>query len=1016
MDNIARALSDSIKEGKWLSLTYDSAKEERETSFWCAIRDIDPQSKVLTVDLFNASKSYDALTSRHIHFEKIKSAQLVNLSTFDAQGDLITKIETHPLDFAWLHYENFSNNILMYLNECNQLDTDPFQKKYAMVEGIDLSLFQKNRKIALSDEEVREVVRVIYYNDLNRLDNQNNELALSVLSIDEGGKKFVVAYYEIRFNPTEKSLCLVGAIRFNSTFLIDGIRHSLGKYLDISPEEFIDGFKKDPSTYETMLKDNFQGKEVLDTRPDIMILERDMPVNVANLYELIGAKKEAGQLSVPLKAFFGDISLLNRGRSEPAIVIYDKRVNIDQMRVIYNAMKQPVTYVQGPPGTGKTQTLFNVLISAYFNGKTTLVTSMNNKPVDAITEKLVFKSKDEDVPFPFLRLGNYQETAKATLKIREILKAHFRGTPDLGKIESIKKEEVQKNGQLVDYLKQYEAKRSLQENIACAERVLTLSGPTPSLEAEIAELKKKEAALKEVTNKEVVDLFSEASKNPRYLMYLYFSSLYRLGRLQEPRYAPLREIVMIEDEQTRVSQFNAYTKDDANMKLLTEAFPLIFSTNISSAKLGSGLFSFDLVVMDEAGQCDEAKSLIPIARGNSLLLVGDKDQLQPVVVLDPAVNERLKKKYGIGSHYDYAENSIITAMEKADNISKKVLLSYHYRCGRKIISFSNQYFYGKSLKLDFANGEGEIFLNEVHNLQYRGKNNECPEEAQGVVDYIKRNALHNAVVITPFLNQQYLINSLLQEAGITSVRASTIHSVQGAEAETVILSPAISIRTSERTFKWLNEHKEIANVAVTRAQNKLVVIADAGAIEKLSQKEDNVWNELVHYATAKGNVEVLPPPTPLASIGLSNGSVNEDEFYKTMAQLCSVYKNYKVRRNVPLRDVFPKETSLAQSRFEFDSVIYQKKSLFRPEHPIIAFEVNGGEHCGDAEREFYDKKKREYCEKYKIRLIVIDNASVKDYECMRELLLKMNHEKYEQIILSFDEPDQPESPTSPSSN
>lgn len=75
-----------------------------------------------------------------------------------------------------------------------------------------------------------------------------------------------------------------------------------------------------------------------------------------------------------------------------------------------------------------------------------------------------------------------------------------------------------------------------------------------------------------------------------------------------------------------------------------------------------------------------------------------------------------------------------------------------------------------------------------------------------------------------------------------------------------------------------------------------------------------------------------------------------------------------------------------------------------------------GSHYDYAEREFYDKKKREYCEKYKIRLIVIDNASVKDYECMRELLLKMNHEKYEQIILSFDEPDQPESPTSPSSN
>ena len=39
----------------------------------------------------------------------------------------------------------------------------------------------------------------------------------------------------------------------------------------------------------------------------------------------------------------------------------DKRVNIDQMRVIYNSMKYPITYVQGPPGTGKTQTILNVV-------------------------------------------------------------------------------------------------------------------------------------------------------------------------------------------------------------------------------------------------------------------------------------------------------------------------------------------------------------------------------------------------------------------------------------------------------------------------------------------------------------------------------------------------------------------------------------------------------------------------------------------------------------------------------
>jgi hypothetical protein len=1002
MDNISRAVSDSIKEAKWLSVTYDSAKEQRDTSFWCAIRDIDSATKVLIVDMFNATKGSDALLEKRIHFEKIKSAQKVDFSTCDYQEALVKKIEDNPLEFAWLHYENFNNNILMYLDECNKLDSDPFQKNYAMVEGIDQSVFLKHRKIALTDEQVQDVVKSIYFNDIKRFDSQSNEMALSVLSIDEGGKKFVVAYYTVCFNPSEKSLRLIGDLHFNSTFLIDGKPHSLSKYTDLTPEEFIEGYKKDPASVKAMLNENFRGAEQVDTRPDLMILERDMPVNLANLYELIGSKKEAGQLSVPLKAFFGDISLRNRGRVEPAIVIYDKKINIDQMRVLYNAMKNPVTYVQGPPGTGKTQTLFNVLVSSYFNGKTTLVCSMNNRPVDGIIEKLVFTYHDEVIPFPYLRLGNNREVAAATLKIRSYFDAHFKGTPDPAKIEDIKRNEAAKTAKLVEYLQQYEARQAIEQNIECAKRVLSESKRNCDiLEEQIQELEKKLSGLKEVSNDEVVTLFQPTSENKRYQSYLYFSSLYHLGRLSLPRYAELREIVSIEDETERVNRFNSWTKIDENMKLLVDVFPLIFSTNISAIKLGSGLFSFDLTVMDEAGQCDIAKSLIPISKGNSLLLVGDKDQLEPVIVLDPAVNERLKAKYEIGKNYDYTTNSIITTMQGADNISKRIMLSYHYRCGRKIIGFSNQYFYGESLKLQFANGDGEIELQDVRNLQNRGRHNECPDEAMAVVDYVKRNAVKNAVIITPFLNQQYLINDLLAEAHVDSVKAATIHSVQGGEAETVILSPAISFRTSQKTFEWLKNHKEIANVAVTRAQKKLIVFADSGAIGKFSNTGDNVWNELVKYASAKGNVHVVPPQPKIKEIGKSNGSANEDEFFKTMAQLCSTNKDFRCDRNVMVNKVFPNDSSLKDSKMEFDLVVVQKKGFLRPERPFVAFEVNGGEHMGDPLREKDDRRKRELCQEHRITLITIPNSQVKDYECMRELLCKMNHQKYDQLLLNF---------------
>lgn len=66
-----------------------------------------------------------------------------------------------------------------------------------------------------------------------------------------------------------------------------------------------------------------------------------------------------------MRAFFGDINIKDNGMSKPKIVLFDSRINADQMFVVYCAMKNPVTYVQGPPGTGKlklySMSLFQVI-------------------------------------------------------------------------------------------------------------------------------------------------------------------------------------------------------------------------------------------------------------------------------------------------------------------------------------------------------------------------------------------------------------------------------------------------------------------------------------------------------------------------------------------------------------------------------------------------------------------------------------------------------------------------------
>ena len=91
-------------------------------------------------------------------------------------------------------------------------------------------------------------------------------------------------------------------------------------------------------------------------------------------------------------------------------------------------MVNHTTYIKGPPGTGKTETIFNVLLSAYANDKKVLVCSNNNHPVDDIFSKMTKSIKRKnfhthelmDGIFPIMRLGSNVELQETINKLRVI--------------------------------------------------------------------------------------------------------------------------------------------------------------------------------------------------------------------------------------------------------------------------------------------------------------------------------------------------------------------------------------------------------------------------------------------------------------------------------------------------------------------------------------------------------------------------------------------------------------------
>lgn len=904
MNKVAETISKAIKEGRWLDITYQHSDNET-TYFWATVVDIDVKRKCLICDIFNHNKSFDSLQGI-VKFEKIKNANTLFFTSYDVPDALIEKLNNiDPDELSWLEFDRYNSNILNYYQECSLLDSDPFQKDYYMIDGIDLTELRKSKIYKLDESQQKVLIEKVYHN--SDYESAYKELIITVFSIDRGNNKYIVCYYPLTYNPKEHSLVVSEKLMFNSSFLVEGKKNSLYRYIDTDVEEFINRFKTNYVECREEIERHLKPGEVCDSRPDILLLARDIPVNLTDTYTQIENCYQNKELSKPLEAFFGNLTRKKVTRKEPSLVIYDDRVNIDQMRVLYNSMTQPVTYVQGPPGTGKTQTILNVILCNFVANKTLLISSSNNNPVDGIIDKLTFKYYDKDVLFPYLRLGRFEEVAKSTKKILQLYSYQEKLKPDDKRINQILENNEKNNLLLRDKLKNYEMRLDLEELIESGNKLIATfkdkeSGIIKKIKSKVEENQKKLNSIPFVSDEEVLSLFKPISKDNRFLSYLYFQSLKYINKLKTPRYQALIDICKLTDDADRVKSFNNWVKDDDNMKLLMQAFPIILTTNISASRLGTTKVKFDLAIIDEAGQCNVAHALLPIARANNLLLVGDINQLRPVILLEDSVNDELMNKFNVDESYSYKANSILSVMKNHDSVSKNILLSYHYRCGKNIIDFSNKRYYKSELKTNKLNFDGDLSFIDVKNNNVSKNKNQNIDECLGIIDYIKKNNVQDATIITPFVNQEILMNDLLAKNNIKDVNCGTIHSLQGAEKDTIIFSTSISPRTSQKTYEWLKNNAELINVGVTRAKKKLIIASDYDALDKLSDKSDDLY-ALVNYIKSNGECAVAPSINTI-SIGKSNNSEAEDEFYKTISQFCSTHRYFEAERNVPFSKIF----------------------------------------------------------------------------------------------------------------
>ncbi|MEQ1666158.1 MAG: AAA domain-containing protein, partial [Bdellovibrionales bacterium] len=355
---ITTIIGKAIREGKYMNITYEN-KSGEITPFWISILDINEKNE-LRVNMFNVTKD-DPIRDAKIFISGIQTAEILKFSHYEVPDKLIQKLDEDER-LQIYEFDRYDDGILNYYLECYKANRDPFLYKAHLIPGVDLTILALKNPYQLTDEQQKLIIKDIYHNDYKKY--HDYELVISEFSIDLNAKgKFVIAYRKLTLDPVNKTLQVGRKTKFNSIFYIKDVRHSLSYYTDLSPADFEALYLKNKTEAIELLRGHFEKGELPNTRPEVVVLGYAQ-IDIAGIYDNIHTEKEQNQLQLPLKAFFQNLSLLDRkNRSEPHIALYDRNINIDQIQTIYNALKFPITYVQGPPGTGKTQTILNIIVN-----------------------------------------------------------------------------------------------------------------------------------------------------------------------------------------------------------------------------------------------------------------------------------------------------------------------------------------------------------------------------------------------------------------------------------------------------------------------------------------------------------------------------------------------------------------------------------------------------------------------------------------------------------------------------
>jgi len=543
---------------------------------------------------------------------------------------------------------------------------------------------------------------------------------------------------------------------------------------------------------------------------------------------------ESTELSPPL------IDLITSSQVSPAkkTLKYDYLPGLlssPQKKVISIAATANLGCVSGPPGTGKSYTIAAIAAEHMARGESVLIVANNDAALNVIADKLDDNFGLSDVS---IRAGQKEFLKQLKDYIADLLSGYFSGElakePQL--CESQLKELNNSLGQLETSFVKF-----CQQAIVRGQRLKRLERKSPWIKrlylaftsSRIRELAKQWTFLEDINHQHI----TREKLAGDYLNALKDSNLKKLVETHRKSLQAFNRAIR---SRTSKRQFELF--DDIEYPALLAAFPVwLVSLNTLYRVLPLKAQMFDLVIIDEATQCNISSCLPALYRAKRAMIVGDTKQLRHYSFLAKRKEAQLMLRNNLKTSeqgvVSYRDNSILDlTLNSLNSHQQLAFLDEHFRSKPQLIHFSNETFYQRKLKVMQhrpCTSSGHLHVQRIDGV--RDKNGVNHLEVMKIITFIKAQIkddndagiCQSIGVISPFRHQaQYIAKELESHFSETQIsqhklRVATPFGFQGEERDIMLISFAVD-NDSMRAAVYLNK-ADVFNVTITRARHKQIL-------------------------------------------------------------------------------------------------------------------------------------------------------------------------------------------------